>query len=170
MKRLLLPIISFALAAAVGRASEHATVPNDSHAPVTKVEVQVQPPVPAVSVKRKTVAWQPADRSAFGTFFLAVDRSLVEREEELIEADTASPEASPVAAPFSLSRPENIVSNDATAPVIEDVSFSQDFGDEGMSPLPETPTWALFGLGAAFLVFTIPARNGRSSANRQSKF
>ena len=41
---------------------------------------------------------------------LAIDKSLVEREQERIEADCATPEASPSATPFSLSRPMLIVS------------------------------------------------------------
>lgn len=52
---------------------------------------------------------------------LAIDKSLVEREQERIEADSASPEASPAPIPFSLSRPEAYASNDATPSVDNNV-------------------------------------------------
>ena len=117
VKRLLLSIISLALASSL------------SHADGMSAQL----------------AWQTAETHSTG-LVLALDRSLVEREQQRIELDSAYPEASPATAPFSLSRPEDFVSN--------------------YKNVPEPSTWALLGLGATFLVFFVPGRGGKFALRR----
>ena len=80
------------------------------------------------------------------------NKSLVEREEEKLDLDSAMPEASPAPNPFSSSRPEPIVSNASSLP-----DFTTPLEMSNLAATPEPPTWALFGLGAAMLIFVVPA-------------
>jgi hypothetical protein len=78
-----------------------------------------------------------------------MDKSLAEREAERAQADTAMPEDSPTPIPFSTSRPACLASL-GTAPMLDSL------GQTPLANTPEPSTWALFGLGAALMIFVVP--------------
>jgi hypothetical protein len=83
---------------------------------------------------------------------LALEKSLVEREEERLDAGSALPEDGPTPVPFSLSRPESVVS-------AGNASFDRMAGSNPcLVATPEPSTWALFGCGAFLLICTLPKR------------
>ena len=68
------------------------------------------------------------------------------------------PEASPAIDPFSSSRPDPIVSNAA-----QTLDFTTPLETNNLAATPEPPTWALFGVGAALLIFVVPARGKKNN-------
>jgi hypothetical protein len=105
-----------------------------------------------------------AVRDAQKALLEAADKSLVEREEARIEADTATPEASPTPCPFSLERPESLVSTETTS--IESLTGAIDLNsNRSLACTPEPATWALFGLGAAFMIFVVPRHTLKFSSS-----
>jgi hypothetical protein len=94
---------------------------------------------------------------------LALEKSLVEREQARIEADTATPEDSPTPIPFSLDRPESFVSDDVSSDQSLD-SLTGPVEADHLAATPEPPTWALVGVGLSFLLF----RFGRRPAAKAS--
>jgi PEP-CTERM motif len=78
-----------------------------------------------------------------------MDKSLAEREAERAQADTAMPEDSPTPIPFSTSRPACLVSLGAP-------SIMDSLDKTPTANTPEPSTWALFGLGAALMIFVVP--------------
>jgi hypothetical protein len=90
-----------------------------------------------------------------------LEKSLVEREAARAEADTAMPEDSPAAIPFSISRPDELVSTDVGTAVD---AINLNMSPASLSNTPEPYTWALFGLGAALMIFVVPQQTVRSNA------
>ena len=89
---------------------------------------------------------------------LALEKSLVEREEDRLDADSALPEDSPTPVPFTSSRPDFVVSAGHAYPgKLTDGDPGFDC-KTGLVCTPEPSTWALFGCGAFLLVCTLPKR------------
>jgi hypothetical protein len=90
-----------------------------------------------------------------------IEKSLVEREESHLDQNCAAPEATPAIDPFSSSRPEPIVSSESMPDFI-----TTPLDATNLVATAEPSTWALFGLGAGLLIFTVPAR-GRKNQPRK---
>jgi hypothetical protein len=88
-----------------------------------------------------------AVRAEKAALIAQMDKSLAEREAERAQADTAMPEDSPTPIPFSTSRPECLVSGS---------SIMDSLDKTPLANTPEPTTWALFGLGAALMIFVVP--------------